>query len=40
MNNTGKTSFLKAMQIALGNLQFITLDDFNVKDNTMPPNYN
>jgi len=34
MNNTGKTSFLKAMQIALGNSQFITQDDFNVKDNT------
>jgi putative ATP-dependent endonuclease of OLD family len=28
MNNTGKTSFLKAMQIALGNRQFISQDDF------------
>ncbi len=37
MNNTGKTSFLKAMQIALGNSQFITHDDFNVKDNTSAP---
>jgi putative ATP-dependent endonuclease of the OLD family len=37
MNNTGKTSFLKAMQIALGNSQFITQDDFNVKDNTNTP---
>jgi len=30
VNNTGKTSFLKAMQIALGNRQFITQDDFYV----------
>ncbi|MDP2210993.1 MAG: AAA family ATPase [Candidatus Aquicultor sp.] len=37
MNNTGKTSFLKAMQIALGNSQFITQDDFNVKDNNSAP---
>ena len=28
MNNTGKTSFLKALQIALGNRLFITHDDF------------
>mgnify|MGYP001616438826 CR=1 FL=1 len=33
MNNTGKTSFLKAMQIALGNRQFISQDDFYVSDN-------
>ena len=33
MNNTGKTSFLKAMQIALGNRQFITQDDFYASDN-------
>jgi len=33
MNNTGKTSFLKAMQIALGNRQFITQDDFYTSDN-------
>lgn len=32
MNNTGKTSFLKAIQIALGNSQFITQDDFYVSD--------
>ncbi len=32
MNNTGKTSFLKAIQIALGNRQFITQDDFYVSD--------
>ena len=37
MNNTGKTSFLKAMQIALGSSQFITQDDFNVKDNNSAP---
>ena len=33
MNNTGKTSLLKAMQIALGNRQFITQDDFYTSDN-------
>ncbi len=33
INNTGKTSFLKAMQIALGNRQFITQDDFYVSGN-------
>ncbi len=33
MNNTGKTSLLKAMQIALGNRQFITQDDFYTLDN-------
>jgi len=32
MNNTGKTSFLKALQIALGNRQFITQDDFYISD--------
>jgi len=32
MNNTGKTSFLKALQIALGNRQFITQDDFYASD--------
>ena len=34
MNNSGKTSFLKAIQIALGNRQFITEDDFFVSDST------
>jgi len=33
MNNSGKTSFLKALQIALGNRQFISQDDFFIKDN-------
>ena len=28
MNNTGKTSFLKAMQLALGSRQFVSQDDF------------
>lgn len=28
MNNTGKTSFLKALQLSLGNRQFISQDDF------------
>jgi putative ATP-dependent endonuclease of OLD family len=32
MNNTGKTSFLKALQIALGNRQFVSQDDFFIKD--------
>jgi len=32
MNNAGKTSFLKAIQIALGNRQFISQDDFYVSD--------
>lgn len=34
MNNTGKTSFLKALQIALGNRQFITSDDFYISDSS------
>ncbi len=33
MNNTGKTSFLKALQIALGNRQFISQDDFYISGN-------
>lgn len=33
MNNSGKTSFLKAIQIALGNRQFITQDDFYISGN-------
>jgi putative ATP-dependent endonuclease of OLD family len=32
MNNTGKTSFLKAAQIALGSRQFIAPDDFYTSD--------
>lgn len=32
MNNAGKTSFLKALQIALGNSQFISPDDFYMSD--------
>lgn len=31
MNNTGKTSFLKALQLALGNRQFISQDDFLIQ---------
>ena len=34
MNNTGKTSFLKALQLALGYRQFITQDDFFIKGNS------
>jgi len=32
MNNAGKTSFLKALQIALGNSQFISPDDFYISE--------
>ncbi len=35
MNNSGKTSFLKAMQIALGNRQFLSQDDFYIEGNTI-----
>jgi len=38
MNNTGKTSFLKALQIALGNRQFISQDDFFIKNNDRAKN--
>ncbi len=31
MNNTGKTSFLKALQLALGNRQFVSQDDFFIQ---------
>lgn len=33
INNSGKTSFLKALQITLGTRQFITQDDFFIRDN-------
>lgn len=33
MNNSGKTSFLKALQLALGSRQFLCHDDFFVSDN-------
>jgi len=32
INNSGKTSFLKALQIVFGNSQFITHDDFYITD--------
>jgi len=35
MNNTGKTSFLKALQLALGNRQFISQDDFFIQGSTI-----
>ncbi|MCI5147758.1 MAG: DUF2813 domain-containing protein, partial [Candidatus Electrothrix sp. AR3] len=35
MNNTGKTSFLKALQFALGNRQFISQDDFFIHGSTV-----
>jgi len=31
MNNAGKTSFLKALQLALGNRQFVSQDDFFIQ---------
>jgi len=34
INNSGKTSFLKAMQVALGNRLFLTHDDFFIEDNS------
>jgi putative ATP-dependent endonuclease of the OLD family len=33
MNNTGKTSFLKALQLVLGNRQFLSQDDFFIRGN-------
>ncbi len=33
MNNSGKTSFLKAIQLALGNRQFVSQDDFFIQGN-------
>src|SRR5665648_49333 len=35
MNNTGKTSFLKALQLSLGNSQFISRDDFFIQGSTV-----
>jgi putative ATP-dependent endonuclease of OLD family len=34
MNNAGKTSFLKALQIVFGNRHFITQDDFFIENGT------
>lgn len=33
MNNSGKTSFLKALQLALGNRLFLSQDDFYIQGN-------
>lgn len=33
MNNSGKTSFLKALQIVFGNRQFLSQDDFYIEGN-------
>lgn len=33
INNSGKTSFLKALQLALGNRQFVSQDDFFIHGN-------
>ncbi len=38
MNNSGKTSVLKALQIAIGNRQFISQDDFNISKNSTSTN--
>jgi len=35
MNNTGKTSFLKALQLVVGNRQFISQDDFFIQANSV-----
>jgi len=35
MNNTGKTSFLRALQLALGNRQFVSQDDFFIKGSSV-----
>jgi len=35
MNNTGKTSFLKALQLALGNRQFVSPDDFFIQGSSV-----
>ncbi len=35
MNNTGKTSFHKALQLALGSRQFISQDDFFIQGSTV-----
>ena len=35
MNNTGKTSLLMALQLALGNRQFISQDDFFIQGSTV-----
>ncbi len=35
MNNTGKTSFLKALQLALGNRQFVLRDDFFIQGSSV-----
>ena len=35
MNNTGKTSLLKALQLALGNRQFVSQEDFFIEDGSV-----
>ncbi len=35
MNNAGKTSFLKALQLALGNRQFVSQDDFFIQGSSV-----
>lgn len=35
MNNVGKTSFLKALQIVFGKRQFLSQDDFYIEDNSV-----
>jgi len=34
INNSGKTSFLKALQVVFGNRLFLTYDDFFIEDNS------
>ena len=35
MNNSGKTSFLKALQLALGSRQFVSQDDFFIQESSV-----
>ncbi|MDH4943963.1 AAA family ATPase [Sulfurimonas sp. C5] len=34
MNNAGKTSFLKALQVVFGNRHFLSFDDFHIEENS------
>ena len=38
MNNSGKTSFLKALQLALGSRQFVSQDDFFIQESSVSDN--
>ena len=40
MNNTGKTSLLKALQLALGNRQFVSQDDYFIQGSSVSETIN